>query len=344
MVKTKKTSIWMLNNISSLLFNSPIHRLNSLQCLGVEQKESNPIEAGMCYLHQAAIICEVLRYAPLPKTPDSVPQSAALLSQKLKIDELAAEAFISEWALKSRDVAMKAPEKNEFGIESDFSLNFHTFQRDKRFSVDGLETALVQADKCFTSGKISELSSICIRLLLELAEGQNNLEKMRDLSQSLHRAQEAALDQHNKYGQERFGSFFRVKFYGERFPNEMENQEFIIREGMAAKLSEVSEKVKAEAELMTEVPVTVLQTATAPNQNDMKNMPALHLTFVKIFRHDWQQSDSNTQTEILDKVNSKYFTYSTPFTSTGSAHGSIKTQKQRKTFLKVKHKMPSIIG
>ena len=336
MVKTKNTSIWMLNDIANLLHCSPIHRLNALQCLGVEQKKSNPIEAGMCCLHQAAIICEVMRLAPIPGTPSSMPESAALLSSILKIDALSNESFISDWSLRSCDVALKAPEKNEFTIDSDLSLDFHTHQRDKRFSLEGLENALMHAEKCFTAGKISELSSMCLRLLMKFAE--DDLAKMRDLSLTLQQAQENALDQHNKYGQERFGSFFRVKFYGERFPEEMANHEFVIREGMAAKLSEVSEKVKAEAELLTEVPVTILKTATAPSPNDMKNMPALHLTFVKIFNYDWQHDD------IIEKLNSKYFTYSTPFTSAGSAHGSIKTQKQRKTFLKVKYKLPSVIG
>ena len=84
---------------------------------------------------------------------------------------------------------------------------------------------------------------------------KGNLSKMRDLSRALHRAQENALDQQAKYGDERFGSFFRVKFYGERFPDEIKNQEYVFREGMAAKLSEVSEKIKAEAELLTDVPV-----------------------------------------------------------------------------------------
>ena len=84
--------------------------------------------------------------------------------------------------------------------------------------------------------------------MLRLADG--NLSKLKEISTALNRAQEEALDQESKYGAERFGTYFRVKFYGERFPPEVANREFIFREAMAAKLSEVSEKIKDEAELL----------------------------------------------------------------------------------------------
>ena len=72
--KMKKLSpTWLLKKISDLLFSNPIARMDALTALAVEQKESNPIEAGYAYLHKAAIICEMLRYAPMPGS-ELVPQ------------------------------------------------------------------------------------------------------------------------------------------------------------------------------------------------------------------------------------------------------------------------------
>ena len=60
MVKTKKSSIWMLKGICDVLTFGPIHRLNALQCLTLEQKDKNPIEAGFSYLHQARVVNSLL--------------------------------------------------------------------------------------------------------------------------------------------------------------------------------------------------------------------------------------------------------------------------------------------
>ena len=247
MVKTKKSSIWMLKGICDVLTFGPIHRLNALQCLTLEQKDKNPIEAGFSYLHQAAIICEVLRYAPTSQS-ELVPKSAAILARELGIEELEEEAFISDWSVQNDQIALKWPQKVDFNIEPDLELDIYSHERDSRFTKEGFETALKGAEKCFTAGKMSELSGICLRILLRLADG--NLSKLKEISTALNRAQEEALDQESKYGAERFGTYFRVKFYGERFPPEVANREFIFREAMAAKLSEVSEKIKDEAELL----------------------------------------------------------------------------------------------
>ena len=93
-----------------------------------------------------------------------------------------------------------------------------------------------------------------------------------------------------------------------------------------------------EASLLVEsgVPVTLLKTASSEETNH--NSAAVHVTYVKPYHFDWEDQNE------IGKINLKHFSYSTPFTEQGSAHGSIKTQQKRKTFLRVKNRLPFLIG
>ena len=99
-----------MKKIGNLLFANPISRIDCLTALAVEQKESNPIEAGMAYCHQAAIICEILRYAPMPGS-NLVPKSAAILADLLEIEDLEMEAFVSDWINRSGISTLVPPER-----------------------------------------------------------------------------------------------------------------------------------------------------------------------------------------------------------------------------------------
>ena len=94
--------------------------------------------------------------------------------------------------------------------------------------------------------------------------------------------------------------------------------------------------------ITADCPVDVLKTATLPDPKEFKNISAIHLTYVKPFWFDWQEDDHVS--EIMTKLNLKYFCYATPFTADGAAHGSIKTQQKRKTFLEVQTRLPTFIG
>ena len=94
--------------------------------------------------------------------------------------------------------------------------------------------------------------------------------------------------------------------------------------------------------MIADCPVDVLKTATLPDPKEFKNISAIHLTYVKPFWFDWQEDDHVS--EIMTKLNLKYFCYATPFTADGAAHGSIKTQQKRKTFLEVQTRLPTFIG
>ena len=77
-----------------------------------------------------------------------------------------------------------------------------------------------------------------------LLQSSTNIPRATEITASLQSCLEETADQRAKFGSERFGAFFRVAFYGEKFPAEVLNKEFVFREGMAAKLAEVAENVK----------------------------------------------------------------------------------------------------
>ena len=106
----------------------------------------------VAYLHQSAIICEVLRYAPMPGS-ERVPKSAALLAQQMNIDALEREAFVSDWINRSPVSTLVAPERNTLTL-GNATVTLYRQERDRRFSIEGFENTLKNARKCFSKGKI----------------------------------------------------------------------------------------------------------------------------------------------------------------------------------------------
>jgi len=110
---------------------------------------------------------------------------------------------------------------------------------------------------------------------------------MKDLTGKLHETQQEALEQHERFGEERFGTYFRVKYYGEKFPDDIRNREFIFREAMAAKLPEVAEKIRAEASVICDEEVEIFK-----ESSDLAipsgRRHGIHITFVKPYRYDWE--------------------------------------------------------
>jgi hypothetical protein len=166
---------------------------------------------------------------------------------------------------------------------------------------------------------------------------EKNLTKMKDLSQKLFETQQEAIDQNERFGEERFGSFFRVKYFGDKFPEDIREREFIFREGMAAKLPEVAENIQKEASIICGEKVEIIKDSS--DSQSRKNH-TIHITFVKNFHHDWEEH----QEGLLSKINLSYFMYATPFTESGKAHGNISDQQKRKTFLVTKSRLPTLIG
>ena len=129
-------------------------------------------------------------------------------------------------------------------------------------------------------------------------------------------AQQEAIEQDDRYGDERFGCYFRVHYRGPAFPVTLANKDFIIREPMASKLSEVSDRVRKSASALIGEDVELVMESVSPTGNS--NL--VQVTFLKVHRREWQKPFKNWQ----DFVNLTNFVYATPFTASGEAHGDVK--------------------
>ena len=178
----------------------------------------------------------------------------------LKAEDLENEAFVSDWINRSYVSSLVPPERVPLALGLMTSMSFRQ-DRDRRFSPEGFENALKNARKCFANGKISEMASLCLRVLLPLTE--NNLPRMKDITQKLVDTQQETIEQHDRFNEERFGTYFRVKYTGDNFPDDIRDQEFIVREAMAAKLPEVTEKLRQEASELCDDEVEVIKESSA---------------------------------------------------------------------------------
>lgn len=326
------SSNFILLQIGNLLESSPLSRIDVLTALAEEQKEINPVEAGFCYLHKAAIITEILRYAPSPDS-SNVPKSAALLGRELKVKSLEQEAFVSDWINRSIDSAITAPVRLELSIGHVTAALFAQ-ERDARISLEGFQQSIESAATYFSKGKISELSAACYQILMRI--NGNDMAIMRSVTEKLLESQREAIEQDDRYGDERFGCYFRVHYHGANFPAEIVNRDFVFREAMASKLSEVSERIRKDAAALCDQEVELVMESSTP----LGSQHSVQVTFLKVLRRDWEEKNQNW----LDHINLTNFVFATPFTSTGEAHGDVKVQFKRKTYLQVKNRMPYHLG
>ena len=129
-------------------------------------------------------------------------------------------------------------------------------------------------------------------------------------------AQQEAIEQDDRFGDERFGCYFRVHYRGPAFSPNLANREFIIREPMASKLSEVSDRVRKSASALVGEDVELVMESVSPSDNTN----SVQVTFLKVHRREWQTPFKNWQ----DFVNLTNFVFATPFTASGDAHGDVK--------------------
>ena len=315
-----------LMQIADLLAFCPLARISALTALAEEQKETHPVEAGICHLHKAAILLEIIRYSPSPDSAN-LPKSAALFSREVGLRSLESEAFVSDWINRSLDSAVTEPTKLRLSVGHVTAVMF-VQERDTRVSLGGFKQALEAAAKSFSKGKISEMSVRCYQTVLNLLAG--DIASMRNITERMLQGniifnnflpeyfsgQQEAIEQDDRFGDERFGCYFRVHYRGPAFSPNLANREFIIREPMASKLSEVSDRVRKSASALVGEDVELVMESVSPSDNTN----SVQVTFLKVHRREWQTPFENWQ----DFVNLTNFVYATPFTASGDAHGDVK--------------------
>ena len=86
-----------------------------------------------------------------------------------------------------------------------------------------------------------------------------------------------------------------MKYFGEKFPSDIRDREFIFREAMAAKLPEISEKIRVEASIICDEDVELVKEGAEINPR----RHAVQITFVKTYRFDWEDDQDGWLSKVF---------------------------------------------
>jgi hypothetical protein len=148
-----------------------------------------------------------------------------------------------------------------------------------------------------------------------------------------------------------FGTYFRVGFYGWRF-GDMDGCEYIYKEPGITKLAEISGRLEQfYAELFGRERVVIIKDSNAVNRQRLDaDIGYIQCTYVEPYFDDsdlrhrrthWHRcTNVSAQFAYAYSVQLRRFTYATPFTLDGRAHGALHEQYKRRTILTTTHALP----
>ncbi|CAI4226264.1 unnamed protein product [Auanema sp. JU1783] len=136
-----------------------------------------------------------------------------------------------------------------------------------------------------------------------------------------------------------FGTYFRVGFYGSKF-GDLDGEEFIYKEPPFTKLSEISNRLELfYTERFGKGVVEVIKDSNNVSRSaHQPNNAYLQITYVEPYFDKWERRRRPTHFERSHNINR--FSYATPFTRDGRAHGDLKDQCKRRTVLTAQHCFP----
>ncbi|CAD5210255.1 unnamed protein product [Bursaphelenchus okinawaensis] len=167
----------------------------------------------------------------------------------------------------------------------------------------------------------------------------NNLSKVEEYSGYQEDQADAFISPLSGTDKRCFGTYFRVGFYGERFVD-LNNEEFIYKEPSITKLSEISHRL--EQFYTSQYGVGQVEIIKDSNDVDPRRLDHdkayIQITYVEPYFDIWERRRRTTHIDRNYNINR--FTYATPFTRDGKAHGELKDQFKRKTVLTTQFSFP----
>uniref|UniRef100_A0A914Y863 DOCKER domain-containing protein n=1 Tax=Panagrolaimus superbus TaxID=310955 RepID=A0A914Y863_9BILA len=291
-------------------------------------ERENYAEAAQCILHCAALVVEYLSMRSFGEF--SIPKGA------VAFEELSEN--ILEESATSDDVI--SPD-NDGVCES------------AHFSIDGFVHLIEKVANFYEKAQMFELLPNVYKLILPLYEERNDFTKLAYLHQ--HIADQlkkvdppvsAILDVADAFptplpGSDKrcFGTYFRVGFYGYRF-GDLNGEEFVYKEPAITKLSEISHRLEAfYAERLGKINVEVIKDSNDVDPRRLNPEKAyLQITYVEPHLEVWERRRRGTHLQCNYKL--RHFSYATPFTKDGKAHGELKDQFKRRTILTTQYSFP----
>lgn len=188
-----------------------------------------------------------------------------------------------------------------------------------------------------------ELFEQCYDVYKQLFPIHEQKRDYRRLSSTHHHVHEVMdkLIEANKKQSRMLGTYYRVGFYGRKFGPRLDGNEFIYKMPKITRLSEITTKLKTLYAKQLGCKVTVLPDSGPVDRAKLDPEEAtLQITFVS---PHFSADDGKKRSMFIDKnTNLLSFTFSTPFTKTGAAFGSVTEQYKRNTVVSVRNPFPHV--
>ncbi|EDQ89165.1 uncharacterized protein MONBRDRAFT_32595 [Monosiga brevicollis MX1] len=180
---------------------------------------------------------------------------------------------------------------------------------------------------------------LMLSFLIPMYQSHRNFKGLHEVHSMLTNVYQSVLQAQTK-GHRYFGTYYRVKFIGAVFPEELSRGEFIYKEPSLTKLPEICSRL--EQLYTTELgPGNVIMIQDSREVEPAKLDPRkgyIQVTYVSPY-HD-EHELKHRPTEFERNINLQWFVFDTPFTKDGKAHGAIDKQYLRRTFLKTSATFP----
>lgn len=296
--------------------NQPALRYTWLEKIAKRHiNRQNWSEAGMAICHCAALICESLKGQLNKPEIEGCSLNAGC------------EALIgiSPNLLHERDLMKKVIHV----ADDDYAM-----QSSNAFSERGVVHILERAIDYFKQAKRYELVSKLYLLMFPILERDHKYEKLAAVCKDMHTCFEQ-ISEKSTAGTRPLGTYYRVKFWGKLFGDDLRDSEFIYREPDVTPLAVISRRLqdmytpRAAAGMLE-----MIMDSKEVSSDDLDD----HVAYIQVTVVQPVFSDKGVD------MRSSYFEQNhdickfvleTPFTKGGKAHGTAETQCKRVTVLSV---------
>jgi len=201
-------------------------------------------------------------------------------------------------------------------------------------------SCLHKASRLFEQCDMHELSIEVEERLVRFHKAKGDLDSIVECHKRLLTLYQATASFNTQGDVRVFGTYYRVGFYGKAFGETLNGIEYVYKEPSLTQLSEINQRLVGFFSKILNTNVTVFKDS---NIVDMSKLDAndckLQITALDSFVPDPDKRKFHF--DQLNRINS--FSFDTPFTISGKAHGSTHEQWKRKTVLTVANNFPYIV-
>eukprot|EP00055_Hartaetosiga_balthica_P016741 m.107051 g.107051 ORF g.107051 m.107051 type:complete len:2103 (-) comp9168_c1_seq1:222-6530(-) len=283
---------------------TPSLRLTWLESLAALHVKHNAwLESGMCVVHGAAIVVQVLGIKN-PSSPYSL-RNFYPISKNVAMERLDALAAEEAKTLTS-----------------------------PLFTVRGLLHMLHVAITCFKKAQCFEFVSTLYNMITPRYEEQYRYHDLSSAHRDLHECYESVLS-FNRNKTRHLATYFRVGFYG-KLLEDLDGKEFIYKEPQVTPLATVSLILREQYTTHAGSTIEIISHSNVVNRSDLDP----HKVYIQITHVEpyFEGEDVPRQCVFEEFVGLKRFIFETPYTVNGKARSeNVAEQCKRKTILSLEN-------